>query len=84
MMIDIIEVFSDARKSSQDKREKNRESSANILKEKGINFDVKNYGIHLVVKGKNCLIDFWPGTGKFIARNGKKGRGVFNLIKLCR
>ncbi len=78
------DIFNDMKKHSQDKRKRNRESSANTLQKKGIDFIVKNCGIHLIVKGKNGLIDFWPGTGKFIARNGKKGRGVFNLIKLCR
>jgi hypothetical protein len=83
-MSDIGDLFNDVKKISQDKREKNRETSANILQKKEINFIVKNYGTHLIVEGKNGLIDFWPGTGKFIARNGGKGRGVFNLIKLCR
>jgi len=37
----------------------------------------------LIVTGVGWeLIDFWPGTGKWIARDTKlKGRGVFNLLK---
>ena len=59
-----------------DKRTSNRESSAEILKENGIDFVSHNGGAHLVVNGS---IDFWPGTGKFMVRtNGGKGRGVFN------
>lgn len=38
---------------------------------------------HLIVTGSGWeLVDFWPGTGKWIARDTKrKGRGVFNLLK---
>lgn len=87
-MGDMGDVFNgmkdEMRKASQEKRGRNRETSLDVLLEKGIDFVVKNYGAHLIVKGKNGLIDFWHGTGKFIARNGGKGRGVFNLIKLCK
>jgi len=45
----------------------------------GINIEIKNNGIHIIVDNK---IDFWPTTGKYIVRkNQKKGRGVFNMIK---
>ena len=55
-----------------------------ILKDKGINFESKNGGAHLIVDGYECVIDFWPSTGKFIVRTGPKGRGVFNMIeKYC-
>lgn len=38
-----------------------------------------NGGIHLVIGD----FDFWPSTGLFKNRKtGKKGRGVFNLIKV--
>lgn len=70
--------------ASKKRRQKNRESSSMLLREQGIEFEEKNAGAHLIVKGRDCLIDFWPGTGKFITRNGKKGRGVFNLIKFVK
>jgi len=82
-MSDQVEAYQDHREASREKRAGNRESSAQILTDKGIEFERKNMGAHLIVSGSDCLIDFWPGTGKFIARNGNKGRGVFNLIKLC-
>lgn len=82
-MGDMAEVFNSMSEEGKLKREKNRESSPSILRQKGIEFEIKNMGAHLIVKGRDCLIDFWPGTGKFIARDGKKGRGVFNIIKLC-
>ncbi len=82
-MGDVGETFNLLKQQSKEKREKNRKSSTELLTEKAIEFESKNIGAHLVVTGKDCLIDFWPGTGKFITRTGKKGRGVFNLIKLC-
>ena len=65
------------------RRNRNQESSPKILRDKGIEFQEMNNGVHLIVQGKDGLIDFWPSTGKFIARSGRSGRGVFNLIKLC-
>ena len=64
---------------SQKKRAKNRQTSTDLLREKGYEIDVKNNGAHVIV---GCF-DFWPGTGLFICRDNKKirGRGVFNLIK---
>lgn len=74
----------DLRQISQQKRERNRNSSAHILAEHGIDFDTKNDGAHLIVKHNGLTVDFWPGTGKFIPRKPKPkhGRGVFNLIKM--
>jgi len=63
------------------KKEKNLEHSTRLLQESGIPFESKNWGVHLIVQGNSGLIDFWPSTGKFIARSGAKGRGVRNLIK---
>lgn len=65
---------------SQDRRSSNRDSSAKLLSERGIAYESKNDGAHLIVThaGKTC--DFWPGTGKWIVRKGPSGRGVFRLI----
>ena len=80
-MSDIGETFRAARLASQEKRQQNRENSAEVLKAHGINFTSKNGGAHLVVKEKS-IIDFWPGTGLWIDReNSASGRGVFKLIK---
>ena len=82
-MGDMGDTFRAMNDAGKEKREKNRSTSLQILAEKNIEFESKNCGAHLIVAGVDCLIDFWPSTGKFITRNGKKGRGVFNLIKLC-
>lgn len=71
------------RKAGQGRRAGNRESSPKVLEELEITFEVKNNGAHLIVYGNNAeLIDLWPGTGLWSARQSKqKGRGVFNLVK---
>jgi len=68
---------------SQERRAFNRESSAQQLTARGFVFVSNNGGAHLVVTHGAKVVDFWPGTGKYIPRGfGKPGRGVFNLIKL--
>jgi dihydrofolate reductase (trimethoprim resistance protein) len=57
-----------------------QENSADYLAQRGIPFVSKNGGAHLIVEGKDCFIDFWPGTGKWHSRCGKKGFGVRNLV----
>lgn len=64
-----------------EKRASNREKSTKRLEECGVQFESKNNGAHLIVQGSGCLIDFWPGTGKYRIRGGREGRGVFNLLQ---
>jgi len=67
---------------SRQKRDDNRRKSAELLTKSGVQFESKNDGAHLIVTTKHGVIDFWPGTGRFIPRGfGKSGRGVFNLLK---
>ena len=80
-MGDMGEIFNDMKEESKDRRSSHREQSPLMLEDAGIQFESKNKGAHLIVEGSECFIDFWPGTGKWIARNGKKGFGVRNLIK---
>jgi hypothetical protein len=61
-------------------RSHNREQSPLYLARHGIPFECKNNGAHLIVEGKDCYIDFWPGTGKWKTRKGKSGFGVRNLV----
>lgn len=64
------------------KRAKNRQSSAELLKAKEVPYNVHNNGAHLVIRFGIFWIDFWPGTGLWHARIpvDHHGRGVFNLI----
>jgi len=77
---DMAEFWRDVKEARQEKRANNRASSAALLAEAGVPFASKNMGAHLIVEGKDCFIDFWPGTGKWISRNGQKGFGVRNLL----
>ena len=76
----MTEYFKDLRKAGQDKRAKNRENSQKVLLERKIPFTIHNGGAHLIVLVKDLRVDFWPGTGKWVSRTGKVGRGVFKLI----
>jgi hypothetical protein len=66
---------------AQDKKAHNREGSPALLTAAGIAFDVRNNGAHLIVSHNGLVVDFWPGTGKWIPRpSGRPGRGVRPLI----
>lgn len=80
-MGELGETYKAMKEHGQEKRANNREQSAKYLTTAGIPFTSNNGGAHLVVKGPDCYIDFWPGTGRWITRNGVKGFGVRNLVK---
>jgi len=60
----------------------NLEFSTNLLLEKDVSFESKSEGLQLIVKGQGKIVDFYPTTGLFIVRGGKRGRGVKQLLKL--
>jgi len=72
--------FDDLREASKAKRSQNRELSRARLEREGITFERKNNDAHLIVYGAKITVDFWPGTGKWIARDGTQGRGVAGLV----
>lgn len=80
---EIAEMFKEHKEERRIKKQSNLEYSTELLRANGIKFESKNNGVHLIVEGKDCKIDFWPSTGKFIDRNGNSGRGVMNVIKRC-
>ena len=86
-MGDMGEGWAEHKKQRQEKKASNRESSANRLDEIGIPYVSKNGGAHLIVSiygvdtKKQQIIDFWPGTGKWIVRSGEKGRGIRSLLE---
>lgn len=79
-MGDTGEDWAAKKKESQARRAYSRKQSPKLLEGAGIQFDSKNEGGHLIVKGNNELIEFWPGTGKWLTKAGKKGRGVHKLM----
>ncbi len=75
------EAYDALKEERIDKRKRNTEASTRILRDEGIEFQSNNDGVHLVAGP----FDFWPSTGLFINRDtGKRGRGVFNLVKLLK
>lgn len=80
-MNDLAESYRWMRQRSQAKRERNRTQSPKLLVKAGVNFQSKNYGAHLIIESEGCAIDFWPGTGRWMIRNGKTGFGIKNLLK---
>nr|DAR80752.1 MAG TPA: hypothetical protein [Caudoviricetes sp.] len=69
------------RELSQAKRSHNREQSAALLENSGIEFERKNDGAHLIILS-NPKIDFYPGTGLWRVRGENKShRGVRHLLK---
>ena len=81
-MSETHEIYSEIRKISKNKRAANREWSANKLTKLGVQFEYCNNGAHLIVVGNTSYIDFWPGTGKWISRDGTSGRGIKSLLRL--
>jgi hypothetical protein len=79
---DMSAIWRAIKKERQEKRASNREASSLILQRKGISFEVKNFDAHLIVTHEGQVVDFWPGTGKYIFRGSTvRGHGVFNLLK---
>lgn len=77
------EIYDSLKVCSKTQRAEKRREIPEILKRKGIKFETKNNGAHLVIHGRSITVDFWPGTGKWIARGDKaNGYGVVALLKL--
>jgi hypothetical protein len=86
-MGDMGDEFRAMKDEGQQRRRDNRDDSAELLRERGIVFEARNNGAHLMVTHAGKTVDFWPGTGKWIDRvappnrPAPKGRGVFKLLK---
>lgn len=83
-MGDMAEIFNAYKEGRKVKKRNNKKESTELLIKHDIKFTSKNNGSHLIVEGLFGPIDFWPSTGRFITRNGRKGRGVRKLIKECK
>jgi hypothetical protein len=82
MSSDTWDEFHALNKHRQEERAANRASSAAMLTDASINFESKNDGAHLIVKHNDHVVDFWPGTGRWKFRSGRKGRGVLALLQV--
>ena len=45
------------------------DSALKKLKDRGIQFTVRNKGLHLIVRYNKKVADFWPTTGRFKVRD---------------
>ena len=73
------EIWGEIKKERQEKKWQNEKKSLDILREKGIEFEVLSEESAHYRVGQ---FDFWPTTGKFYnQRTAEGGRGVFNLLK---
>lgn len=80
---EILAGFEAMKEASKLKRAANRQGSAEILTARGIAFESKNGGAHLIVRHNGKVVDAWPGTGRWIFRGGTpEGRGIMNLVRL--
>lgn len=78
---DIGATFRALRLASQEKRARNREHGATLLKEAAIPFEERNGGAHLIVGHPGYIYDYWPGTGYWKSREtGISRRGILKLI----
>jgi hypothetical protein len=69
---------------SKEKRADNRAASTQMLRERGLAFDERNGGAHLIVRVPDGRVfDFWPGTGLWKQRggDGAQRRGVERLLR---
>lgn len=84
-MSDYADFSRSLRESSKHRRARNRDNGAAILREYEIVFETLNEGRHLVVRYAGHVIDYWPGTGRWIARDTRdpigEGRGVFRMLR---
>lgn len=80
-MSEIGDLFAGLKDLKREAKRLNKEYADALLKEHNVVFTVHNNGEHLIVHGSKCLIDFWPGPGRWQARNGKKGWQANRLIK---
>ncbi|MCU7372813.1 hypothetical protein PEC18_18605 [Paucibacter sp. O1-1] len=78
------DFWRDVKAARQEKRADNRAASAELLRKAGIQFETKNGGAHLIVSAVGKVIDFWPGTGRWIVRGcARPNYGVRRLIDGC-
>lgn len=76
---DMASLWRDVKAASQAKRSSNRETSAQRLRDEGIDFVSHNFGSHITI-GEEW--DFWAGTGLFRHRKLPiRGRGIRGLIQ---
>lgn len=78
-MGDMAEDFKALDQLSREKKQRNKEYSTALLVERGIKFESRNDGLHLMIETAKGRVNFYPSTGLYYG--AIEGRGVFNLLK---
>ena len=78
-MSEIGDAFKGYIQVCREKKQRNKEYSTALLVKRGIKFESRNDGVHLMIETAQGRVNFYPSTGLY---NGAlQGRGVFNLLK---
>lgn len=84
-MGEAVDYFRDMQELEKERRAENRKRGFEELANAGYVFEVKNGAAHLIVESDQGKVDFWPGTEKWIIRQGgRMGRGVDALMDACK
>lgn len=78
-MGDMAEDFYAYRAWRSETRRSNLEKSTALLVERGVKFESRNDGLHLMIETAKGRVNFYPSTGLYYG--AIEGRGVFNLLK---
>lgn len=74
-------AFLEYRNHESLRKSRRRDKAVRALQERGIAFETKNRGYHLVIACGTGVIDFWPGTGFWRQRGtAQDHRGLAELI----
>lgn len=79
-MGEMIEVLQAVKKLNQSNAAQMRQLIPMELNRRHIMFSTHNEGAHLIVETSHGLVDYWPGTGKWKARDGVRGHGLDGLL----
>lgn len=80
---DASDMWRSYKAQRRQKRHDNLSSSIGILKSRGVMLVSANDYIHTQIRDDRFFIDYWPSTGKWVARKpeSKEGRGFQSLLK---
>ena len=81
-MSEIAEMWRELRAERSQYNAKRKVSNTATLEAMGIPFTSYNQGQHLVIKKGTVIVDFYPSTETWKARDGKKQRGLNHLLKV--
>jgi hypothetical protein len=79
-MSEVIDYFRDMKAIEKERRAENRATGPEALTAAGFLFDVKNAGTHLIVRTNRGLVDYWPGTEKWMVRGERTRNGLDNFL----